>query len=201
MNRAHSASEALSSVMRVQDAGFENITADLIYGYPLLSDEKWLYNIRQMLRLQIPHISSYGMTVEPATALASFISHGKQQPMDENQAAAQYGILMDELETAGFEHYEISNFARPGYHSRHNSNYWEGVSYTGIGPSAHSFNGQSRQWNVAHNRKYIASLEAGLIPAEIEHLTPGARFNEYIMTSVRTSRGISLNLVRERFGD
>lgn len=199
MNRAHTASEGLSSIKRVQDAGFENITADLIYGYPLLSDEKWKFNIRELIELQIPHISSYSMTVEPATALSSFIKKGKQVPMDEAQSARQFEILMDELQSAGFEHYEISNFSKPGRHSRHNSNYWEGVNYLGIGPSAHSFNGDSRQWNIADNMKYLQALEGGKIPFEIEHLTTENRINEYIMTALRTSKGIDLNLVGQRY--
>ncbi len=199
MNRAHNASEAQSSIKRVQDAGFENITADLIYGYPLLSDEKWKVNVRELISLQIPHISSYSMTVEPATALASFINKGKQKAMDENQSARQFEILIDELEGAGFEHYEISNFAKAGRHSRHNSNYWEGVNYIGIGPSAHSFNGDSRQWNVADNMKYIQALAAGNIPSEVEHLTVENRLNEYIMTALRTSKGMDLNIITQRF--
>lgn len=199
MNRAHTASEAHSSIKRVQDAGFENITADLIYGYPLLSDDKWKFNIRELIELQIPHISSYSMTVEPATALASFIKKGKQKPMDELQSARQFEILMDELQGAGFEHYEISNFAMPGRHSKHNSNYWEGVNYIGIGPSAHSFNGESRQWNVADNMKYIQALQGNKIPFEIEYLTIENRINEYIMTALRTSKGMDLNVVSQRF--
>lgn len=201
MNRAHSASEALSSIKRVQDAGFENITADLIYGYPLLSDEKWRFNIRELTGLEIPHISSYSMTVEPVTALASFIKKGKQKPMDENQSARQFEILMEELGGAGFEHYEISNFAKPARYSRHNSNYWEGVDYIGIGPSAHSFNGESRQWNIADNMKYIQAIQSGEIPCEIEHLTKENRINEYIMTSIRTSKGMKLNLISNKFGE
>ena len=159
MNRAHTASEAESAVKRVQDAGFENITADLIYGYPLLSNPKWQNNIQKLLEFKIPHVSSYSMTVEPATALASFISKGKQQPMNESQSAEQLTILIEDLTTAGFEHYEISNFALPGRYSKHNSNYWKGVSYLGIGPSAHSFNGETRQWNIANNAKYIELIE------------------------------------------
>lgn len=199
MNRAHTASEGLSSIKRVQDAGFENITADLIYGYPQLTDEKWQYNIRELAGLQVPHISSYSMTVEPATALASFIKKGIQKPMNETQSARQFETLMDELESAGYEHYEISNFAKPGWHSRHNSNYWEGVKYLGIGPSAHSFNGESRQWNISNNSKYIAALEGNKIPFEIETLTVENRINEYIMTSLRTSKGMDLNLISQRF--
>ena len=200
MNRAHSAGEAQSSIKRVQDAGFENITADLIYGYPLLSKPKWEHNIQQLIELHIPHISSYSMTVEPATALSSFIKKGEQKPMDEGQSAAQFLILMEQLTEAGFEHYEISNFAKPGLHSKHNSNYWEGVSYLGIGPSAHSFNGESRQWNISNNSKYIDQIGLKKIPAETETLSTENRINEYIMTSLRTSKGMSLQKITERFG-
>lgn len=199
MNRAHTAAEGHSCIKRVQDAGFENITSDLIYGYPLLSDAKWESNIHQLIELEIPHISSYSMTVEPATALASFISKGTQKPMNDAQSAKQFGILMDELAGAGFEHYEISNFAKLGWQSKHNSNYWEGINYLGIGPSAHSFNGESRQWNVSNNMKYIAALEANKIPFEIEQLTEENRINEYIMTALRTSKGMDLGLMNTRF--
>ena len=200
MNRAHTAREAHSAVKRVQDAGFENITTDLIYGFPLLSDEKWEYNIHQLIELQVPHISSYSMTVEPATALSHFIKTGKQKPMDENQSAAQFIVLMDLLQEAGFEHYEISNFAKPGMHSRHNSNYWEGVKYLGIGPSAHSYNGESRQWNISNNMKYTEAIEMKKIPAEHEILELKDRVNEYIMTSLRTSKGMDLEKISKNFG-
>jgi oxygen-independent coproporphyrinogen-3 oxidase len=200
MNRAHTAREAQSSIKRVQDAGFENITADLIYGFPLLNTPKWEHNIQQLIELQIPHISSYAMTVEPATALSSFIKKGEQKPMDEGQSTAQFLFLMDQLIGVGFEHYEISNFAKPGLYSKHNSNYWEGVPYLGIGPSAHSFNGESRQWNISNNSKYIEQIQLKKIPAEIEVLTTENRINEYIMTSLRTSKGMSLQKITERFG-
>lgn len=200
MNRAHSATEAQSSIKRVQDAGFENITADLIYGYPLLTNPKWEHNIQELIQLEIPHISSYSMTVEPATALSSFIKKGEQKAIDEGQSAAQFQILMERLQEANFEHYEISNFARAGFYSQHNSNYWEGVSYLGIGPSAHSFNGESRQWNISNNSKYIDHIQKGNIPAEIEVLTLENRINEYIMTSLRTSKGMNLDKIREQFG-
>lgn len=200
MNRAHTAREAHSSIKRVQDAGFENITADLIYGFPLLSNPKWEHNIQQLIELHIPHISSYSMTVEPATALSSFIKKGEQKPMDEGQSTAQFLILMEQLIEAGFEHYEISNFAKPGLYSKHNSNYWEGVSYLGIGPSAHSFNGESRQWNISNNSNYIEQIGLKKIPAEMEVLSTENRINEYIMTSLRTSKGMSLQKITERFG-
>ena len=193
MNRAHRGAEAESSVKRAQDIGFENITADLIYGYPLLNDQKWEYNLRKILALQVPHLSTYSMTVEPQTALASFITTKKQPPMDEQQSAEQFLMLMDVMEKQGFEHYEISNFCKPGYYSRHNANYWKGVKYLGIGPSAHSYNRQTRQWNIANNAKYIQALEKAEIPAEVELLTETNRLNEYIMTTLRTIWGLDLN--------
>jgi len=193
MNRVHRANEAEASIKRAQDTGFENITADLIYGYPLLSSEKWKYNLDKIFELGIPHISSYSMTVEPQTALATFIKKKKQAAMDDQQSAEQFILLMDAMQTHDFEHYEISNFCKPGHYSRHNSNYWKGVKYLGIGPSAHSYNGETRQWNVANNAKYIQALETGNIPAETELLTETDRLNEYIMTSLRTIWGLDLN--------
>lgn len=200
MNRAHNAKEADSAVKRVQDAGFENITVDLIYGYPLLSNEKWQSNIRKVINLDIPHVSAYGMTVEPRTALAAFINKGKQQGLNDAQSAERYLKLIEMLETGGFEHYETSNFAKPGGYSKHNTNYWKGVSYLGIGPSAHSFNGESRQWNIANNAKYINGISKGNIPAEHEILSVENRINEYIMTSLRTAWGIDLDKIEKEFG-
>ncbi|MCR8558687.1 radical SAM family heme chaperone HemW [Mucilaginibacter sp. BJC16-A38] len=195
MNRVHRAAEAEASVKRAQDLGFENITVDLIYGYPLLNDTKWKYNLDKVFELDIPHISSYSMTVEPQTALASFIKKKKQAPMDDQQSAEQFVLLMDAMQSHGFEHYEISNFCKPGHYSRHNSNYWKGVKYLGIGPSAHSFNGETRQWNVPNNAKYIQSLEKAEIPAETELLTETDRLNEYTMTSLRTMWGLDLKKI------
>ena len=200
MNRAHNSQEAESSIKRVQDAGFENITVDLIYGFPLLTNEKWLSNINRILDFKVPHISAYSMTVEPATALASFINKGKQQPMNESQSAEQFILLMKHLQHAGFEQYEISNFARPGRLSKHNSNYWKGISYLGIGPSAHSYNGKNRSWNVSNNARYIRSIENREIPAETEVLTITNKVNEYIMTSLRTIWGMDLDFITARFG-
>jgi len=200
MNRAHTASEAQSSIKRVQDAGFENITADLIYGFPLLTNEKWECNIQQLIEYNVPHISSYSIAVEPKTALAAFISRGKQASMDEGQSANQFMMLIDQLSESGFEHYEISNFSKPGMQSRHNSNYWDGVNYLGIGPSAHSFNGESRQWNISNNSKYIDGIELKKVPAETELLTTENKINEYIMTSLRTSKGMNLQLITLKFG-
>lgn len=200
MNRAHTASEAQSAIKRVQDAGFENITTDLIYGFPLLTNEKWEFNIQKLIEYQVPHISSYSITVEPNTALAKLISKEKQANMDEGQSANQFLMLIDQLSESGFDHYEISNFSKPSMHSRHNSNYWDGVSYLGIGPSAHSFNGESRQWNISNNSKYIDSIELKKVPAETEFLSTENKINEYIMTSLRTSKGMNLQLIALKFG-
>jgi len=192
MNRVHRAAEAEAAVKRAQDTGFENITVDLIYGFPLLTDQKWKFNLDKVFELGVPHVSSYSMTVEPRTALASSIKNKKQAAMSDEQSAAQFIYLMDAMQQQGFEHYEISNFAKPGMHSKHNSNYWRGVKYLGIGPSAHSFNGETRQWNVANNAKYIQSLQTGKTPAETEILSETDRLNEYIMTSLRTIWGLDL---------
>ncbi len=199
MNRAHNADEAESAIKRVQDAGFENITADLIYGYPLLSDEKWRSNIQKLLDFAIPHISSYAMTVEHKTALAHFIKQGKTVPMDEAQSAAQMSMLIEILVSAGFDHYEISNFAKQGQYAKHNTNYWRGVHYLGIGPSAHSFNGVSRSWNVANNAQYIRGIYANEAMRETEQLSNEDRINEYIMTALRTMWGIDLHKVAQDF--
>lgn len=200
MNRSHNGAEAENAIKRAQDAGFENITADLIYGYPLLSEEKWASNIRKMLELTIPHISCYSMTIEPGTALAHFTKQGKSKPIDEQQSAAQFIQLIAKLTEAGFLHYEISNFAKPEHESKHNTNYWRGEFYLGIGPSAHSFNGVSRQWNIANNTKYLESIAKDEVPAQVEFLTLNNRFNEYLMTSLRTHWGADMQYVRLNFG-
>jgi oxygen-independent coproporphyrinogen-3 oxidase len=192
MNRAHRSNEAESSVKRAQDAGFENITVDVIYGYPLLTDAKWKVNLDKVFDLQVAHVSAYSMTIEPRTALASFIKNKKQPPMNEEQSSEQFIQLMEAMQAQEFEHYEISNFSKPGHYSRHNTNYWKGVKYLGIGPSAHSFDGETRQWNIANNARYIQAIEGKTVPAEIEILTEENRLNEYIMTSLRTQWGLSL---------
>jgi oxygen-independent coproporphyrinogen-3 oxidase len=193
MNRAHRSNEAETSVKRIQDAGFSNITTDLIYGYPLLTHDKWEHNMNMMFNLGVPHISAYSMTVEPRTALAAFIKMKQTPPVNDRQSAEQFTRLMERMQQQGFEHYEISNFSKPGHYSRHNANYWKGVPYLGIGPSAHAFNGISRQWNVANNAQYLKALAQNNIPAEIEHLTIVNRLNEYIMTSIRTIWGLDLD--------
>ncbi|WP_079718128.1 radical SAM family heme chaperone HemW [Parapedobacter luteus] len=199
MNRAHTADDAQAAIRRVQDVGYTNVTADLIYGYPLLTTGKWEYNIGKLLEFGVPHISAYSMTVEPQTALAAFIRKGRQPAMDEKQSAAQFEYLMDALHIAGYIHYEISNFAKPGNYARHNSNYWKGVPYLGVGPSAHSFDGQSRQWNVSNNMKYIRAIQAGQLPFEREELSEQDKFNEYVMTALRTIWGLHLDRVEQMF--
>ena len=193
MNRVHRAGDAETSVKRAQDAGFENITVDLIYGYPLLTDQKWEYNLQKVFELQVPHISAYSMTVEPRTALASFIKNKKQAPLNDEQSAKQFIELMNAMDERSFEHYEISNFCKPGHYSRHNTNYWKGVKYLGVGPSAHSYDGEKRQWNISNNAKYMLAIDKKNIPAEIELLSEENRLNEYIMTSLRTQWGLDLD--------
>ncbi|MHA4843799.1 radical SAM family heme chaperone HemW [Flavitalea antarctica] len=200
MNRAHNASQALDSVKLVQDAGFTNLTIDLIYGSPGLSDEKWASNVREAIDLQIPHLSCYALTVEPETALDKMISKRKSEPVSSDDQARQFLLLMDWLDNAGYEHYEISNFAKPGMYSRHNSNYWSGATYLGLGPSAHSYNGNTRQWNVANNARYIKALGLNELPFEMEDLTLSDRQNEFVMVNLRKSDGINKDEFANLFG-
>lgn len=200
MNRAHHKDEALTSIKRAQDIGIENISIDLIYGTPNLTDREWLDNIQQALELEVPHISSYALTVEKGTALGNWVEKKKQKPIDEEQAASQFEILMEELAANGYDHYEISNFAKPGYYSKHNSSYWEGSKYMGIGPSAHSFNKTSREWNVANNQKYLNDIYSDVLPSQTEQLKLNDRFNEYLMVSFRTSKGVNIKYIEDEFG-
>jgi oxygen-independent coproporphyrinogen-3 oxidase len=201
MNRAHSATQAVDCIKRAQDAGFHNLTIDLIYGTPTLPDAHWEQNVQQAIELGIPHLSCYALTVEPGTALNAFIQKNNIHDVNTEDQARQFLLLMEWLQQAGYEHYEISNFALPGKRSRHNSSYWQGASYLGLGPSAHSFNGHARQWNVANNALYIKSLMEGIVPYEKEELTTVQRLNEYIMTSLRTMEGLDLDYVRREFGE
>ncbi|MET6999591.1 radical SAM family heme chaperone HemW [Chitinophaga defluvii] len=200
MNRAHNSQQATQCITLAQAAGFENITIDLIYGGPTLSDEGWATNVQQAIALKVPHLSCYALTVEAGTALDHFIKKKKMAAVDTDRAARHFEQLMQWMQAAGYEHYEISNFALPGWHSRHNSSYWQGKSYLGIGPSAHSFNGTSRQWNIANNTAYIKAIQQGNLPFEKEILTPAMALNEYIMTSLRTAAGCNLQWVAEKFG-
>ncbi len=196
MNRSHNAAQALACLENALAAGFSNLSADLIYGSPLTSDEQWERNLDTLLQLNIPHLSCYCLTVEEKTALARFIKTGKAPPVDEDRAIRHFEHLVNRTLSAGYEHYEISNFALPGCHSRHNSSYWSGAKYLGIGPSAHSFDGVSRQWNVANNARYLHSMASGEACFEKEILTPEQRYNEYVMTSLRTAAGCDLEKIR-----
>ncbi|MBK6929330.1 MAG: radical SAM family heme chaperone HemW [Saprospirales bacterium] len=189
MNRAHTAAHARACLRDAAAAGFQDLTLDLIYGAPTTSDAHWAENIRIALAEGIPHLSCYGLTVEAGTALAHFVRKGTAPPVEEEQAAHQFEYLQSAMEAAGYEHYEISNFALPGRYARHNSSYWRGEPYLGVGPSAHSYDGVSRQWNVSNNARYLRALEAGELPFEREALTPAQRYNEYVMTGLRTLWG------------
>ena len=199
MNRAHSAEESKKCLSEATKY-FDNITIDLIYGVPNMSNEKWLSNLKQAFDFNIPHISAYALTVEEKTVLHKLIKTGKVPPVDENLALEQYNILVEETEKRGFVNYEISNFGKLPYFSRHNTSYWLGEKYLGIGPSAHSYNGFERSWNVSNNTKYIKALLADELPSEKEQLTEINRFNEYIMTGLRTIWGVSFQKVEKEFG-
>jgi putative oxygen-independent coproporphyrinogen III oxidase len=192
MNRAHNAGHAQQCLEDALSTGFDNLTIDLIYGSPTTPDEIWEKNLSIASNYNIPHLSCYALTVEEGTALDHFVKKGTSLPVDEERSARQLEILMDYTEKAGYEQYEISNFAYPGRHARHNSNYWLGEHYLGLGPSAHSFNGKTRQWNVANNAKYIAGIQTNELLTELEVLTPKDRFNECIMTMLRTHWGVKV---------
>ncbi len=201
MNRAHSATQATDCIRIVQEAGFDNLTIDLIYGTPYLTDENWKYNFELASSFSIPHLSCYALTVEPNTALAKMISTHRSENVDPDKQARHFSLLMGWAACAGFEQYEISNFAKPGFRSKHNSAYWQGKPYLGIGPSAHSFNGTSRQWNLANNSLYIKGITLGQVPFEMETLTATQQLNEYIMTGLRTTEGISTEKIKNVWGD
>jgi oxygen-independent coproporphyrinogen-3 oxidase len=200
MNRAHTANEARNVIKLVQDAGFPNITIDLIYGSPTLTNEKWQSNLQTALDLNLNHISSYCLTVEPKTALDTLIKKHKVIAPSEEQASAQFELLVNTLETNGFEQYEISNFARNGQYAVHNTNYWKNKIYLGIGPSAHSFNKLTRSWNIANNNLYLKGIESENLVSEVEELTIENRINEYIMTSLRTIWGLDIKWFGKEFG-
>lgn len=198
MNRAHNASQAVDSLQSARKL-FGNITIDLIYGTPQLTNEKWKHNVDTAIALNIPHLSCYALTVEPKTPLYKMIQQHKTDDINPDRQSEQFLLLMQWLEEAGYEHYEISNFAKPGYRSRHNSSYWQGKKYLGLGPSAHSFDDNSRQWNIANNNTYIESINNSAVPFEKEELTPLQKLNEYIMTSLRTMEGINFETMATRF--
>ncbi len=199
MNRAHNAAEAKKCIEEATQY-FDNISIDLIYGIPGMSNEKWKQNIETALSFGIPHISSYALTVEPKTALNKLIQTGKIAKPNDEVAEAHFQILVETLENNGFIHYELSNFGKENYFSKNNSAYWLGKKYIGIGPSAHSYDGISRSWNISNNALYIKSLSANKLPNEIEILSKTDRYNEYIMTSLRTIWGVSLDRIEQEFG-
>ncbi|MEO8719990.1 MAG: radical SAM family heme chaperone HemW [Ginsengibacter sp.] len=199
MNRVHNAEQALECIALSVKAGFNNYSIDLIFGTPGLTNEEWETNIKTAINLKVPHISSYALTVEPKTTLEKMIRMKKKENVNNDDQATQYTILMKALRQAGYEHYEISNFAKPGFRSRHNSSYWQRKKYIGIGPSAHSFDGEIRMWNKANNSIYIKSLQQNQIPFEKEILTKSQKINEYVMTSLRTIEGLDLDFMEENF--
>jgi len=199
MNRAHNAQEAQECILTARSY-FDNISIDLIYGIPGMTVERWRENIYKAIDLQIPHISSYALTVEDKTPLKSFIEKGIIDPVDDELAQQHFHILLDAMQLHGYSNYEFSNFGKEGYFSQNNTAYWTGKSYLGIGPSAHSFDGIKRGWNINNNVKYLKSIQAGELPMEIEELTTVDRYNEYIMTGLRTIYGVSLEKVSKDYG-
>ncbi len=199
LNRAHSAREAADCVTHARNAGFSNISIDLIYAIPGQNNDLWMKNIEQAIALSPEHISSYSLTIEEKTVFGNWFKKGKLKIESDEAAASQMEILMDLLGRAGYEHYEISNFCRPNFYSRHNSSYWKQKKYLGIGPSAHSYNGSSRQYNIRNNSLYIQSLEQGKIPFEMETLSRANLINEYLLTTLRTSWGCDLDYLAKHF--
>ena len=200
MNRAHSSADSLRCIDEIKNAGFSDYSIDLIYGSPLLNNQDWLNTIDTVINKNIPHISCYALTVEPKTALHKMIAQNKKESVDAEKQAEQFVLLMNQMEQAGYEHYEISNFSKPGSRSKHNSSYWQGKKYYGFGPAAHSYDGIKRKWNVSNNALYIQSLKKNSIPSEEETLTSTQSINEYIMTSLRTIEGLDLEKINSLFG-
>ena len=201
MNRAHTVEQSHEAIKIVQAAGFKDISADLIYGTPHLSDENLMADIATLIQYKVNHISCYALTVEEKTALFSMIAKKQIEDIDTTKQARQFDIIVNALTSAGFEHYEISNFAMPGARSKHNSNYWNQVPYLGLGPAAHSFNGDQRQWNIANNSLYFQSIKNKLVPFELENLSLDQKFNEYMMISLRKSEGFSTHYIKTHFGE
>ena len=200
LHRLHSPSQAETAVKRSQDAGFENISIDLIYGIPTLSDENWEKNLHYSFSLYVPHISAYSLTVETNTALNKLITKGKLTPVNEEQSINHFKALMQQTRENDFLHYEVSNFCKKDYFSKHNSNYWKGIKYLGLGPSAHSYNKVERQWNISDTQKYIEHLDSNKLLFEKEVLSETDKLNEYIMTSLRTMWGCDLDYIETYFG-
>jgi len=200
MNRAHTTTQAHQSIQNAKAAGFSNISTDLIYGTPHLTDQDLTADLELLLNYGIPHISCYALTVEEKTALYTMIQKKTMKEVDSTQQARQFNLIVDHLEKAGWEHYEISNFSKPNQRSKHNSNYWNSVPYLGLGPAAHSYNGNQRQWNIANNQLYFQSIKNKTIPFEMEHLSTTTQFNEYMMISLRQMEGFSFEKIKNEFG-
>lgn len=200
MHRVHNAAASVKCIDEIRQAGFTNFSVDLIYGSPLLTSAGWKKNVDIVIEKQIPHISCYALTVEPKTPLQKLINLHKKENVDAEKQAEQFLLLMKWMKSAGYSHYEISNFALPGLQSRHNSSYWSREHYYGFGPSAHSYDGKCRRWNIANNNIYMQKLNQNSIPYEEEILTPTQQLNEYIMTSLRTAEGLHLDYVSSNFG-
>ena len=201
VGRRHTAQEAIEAVHRLQQAGITNISIDLIYGLPGESLDDWAYSLDQAIALGVKHISAYHLTYEEGTRLWRMQEQGLVAPIDEEQSVRSFELLREKLLSAGYEHYEISNFALPGYHSRHNSCYWQGTKYIGIGPGAHSYDGSNRRWNLSSLTDYIATPNEEDVPHEVEHLTTDERYDERIITELRTARGIDLTGLKADFGE
>lgn len=200
MNRAHRSEEATRSVKLAQDSGFDNITIDLIYGMPILTEHKWRNNLQIAFALEVKHISAYNLTIETGTAFGHAVKEGKMKEVDDERSAEQFNIMLEAMSNAGFVQYEISNFCKDSAFSKHNSNYWLKEKYLGLGPSAHSFNGESRQWNIANNSLYIQSIQKGELNFEKEELSVFQRYNEYVLTSLRTMWGTDLEHIKSAYG-
>lgn len=199
MNRSHTATQAYQCVENARQAGFENFSIDLIYAVPAPNHESWLQDLTLALQLRPPHISAYCLTVEPNTVFGRWKNKNKFIPTTDEFAAEQFEFLVQKLGENGYEHYEISNFALPNYHSRHNTNYWKKGNYLGIGASAHSYNGESRQYNISNNALYVKSLQKNEIPAEIEQLSRQDHINEYLLTALRTIWGVDLEFLHQKY--
>ena len=201
MNRTHNSAEALQCVQLANESGIHNISIDLIYGLPELTPEQWQENIQAAIELGVPHISAYCLTIEPNTNFGYQFKKGQLKPIDDEVAVEQFEVLMDELQNAGFDHYEISNFGKAGFYSKHNTSYWLDKPYLGIGPSAHSFNGKTRSWNIANNKKYVLGVESKELMMEEEFLNSSEQYNDYILTKLRTIWGVNTNEIQLKFGN
>jgi oxygen-independent coproporphyrinogen-3 oxidase len=201
LGRVHDAQQAMDCIHDALETGFINVSVDLIYGMPTLTSKNWINNLNRAASFGVPHISAYALTIEPKTAMHHFIKQEKIWPMTEEQVISHFNVLCDTLYRHGYQHYEISNFCKEGWYSRHNTGYWQGKKYLGLGPSAHSFNSHSRKWNIANLSQYVQSIGLGTVPCECEILTPVQKYNEYIMTSLRTMWGCDLSVIKSNFGE